>query len=193
MGRLLGSHSTDELDRPDLNRCPECGSYFAPTTEYCPICSAYCPEEYRAGNRKPVKAKRQNFSRASSRVVFVEWYHSWWFIALALLSCSYTDLDSAVENTAGRSIPEIFASDGEAAFRKMESETLLTIIHGQSEKISTVSSTSSAAPASSVASAYSVRPAPAPFSVAAPLVPALKPAPAYSAPPCQGLPAAPNN
>lgn len=85
MGRLLGSHSTDELDRPDLNRCPECGSYFAPTTEYCPICSAYCPEEYRAGNRKPVKAKRQNFSRASSRVVFVEWYHSWWFIALALL------------------------------------------------------------------------------------------------------------
>ena len=67
----------------------------------------------------------------------------------ALLSCSYTDLDSAVENTAGRSIPEIFASDGEAAFRKMESETLLTIIHGQSEKISTVSSTSSAAPASS--------------------------------------------
>lgn len=85
MGRMLGSHNTDELDRPDLNRCPECGSYFAPTSEYCPICSAFCPEEFRAGNRKPVKAKKQSFSRASSRVVFVEWYHSWWFITLALL------------------------------------------------------------------------------------------------------------
>ena len=85
MGRMLGSHNTDELDRPDLNRCPECGSYFAPSSEYCPICSAFCPEEYRAGNRKPVKAKKQSFSRASSRVVFVEWYHSLWFIALALL------------------------------------------------------------------------------------------------------------
>ncbi len=85
MGRFLGSHTTDELDRPDLNRCPECGSYFAPTSEYCPICSAFCPDEYRAGNRKPVKAKRQTFSRSSSRVTFVEWYHSWWFIALALL------------------------------------------------------------------------------------------------------------
>ena len=85
MGRLLGSHDDGgELDRPDLNRCPECGSYFAPTAEYCPICGAYCPEESRAGNRKPVKAKKQTFSRASSRVTFVEWYHSWWFIALAM-------------------------------------------------------------------------------------------------------------
>lgn len=85
MGRLLGSHDTDELDRPDLNQCPECGSYFAPTSEYCPICQAFCPEEYRAGNRKPVKVKKQNFSRASSRVTFVEWYHSWWFIVLAMV------------------------------------------------------------------------------------------------------------
>lgn len=85
MGRLLGSHDTEDLDRPDLNKCPECGSYFAPTTEYCPICSAFCPEESRAGNRKPVKVKKQTFSRSSSRVVFVEWYHSWWFIVLAML------------------------------------------------------------------------------------------------------------
>ena len=85
MGRLLGSHDTEDLDRPDLNKCPECGSYFAPTAEYCPICQAFCPNEYRAGNRKPVKAKKQTFSRASSRVTFVEWYHSWWFIVLAML------------------------------------------------------------------------------------------------------------
>ena len=85
MGRLLGSHDTDDLDRPDLNKCPECGSYFAPSAEYCPICSAFCPEEYRAGNRKPVRVRRQTYSRASSRVTFVEWYHSWWFIALAML------------------------------------------------------------------------------------------------------------
>ncbi len=85
MGRLLGSHDTDDLDRPDLNKCPECGSYFAPTAAYCPICSAFCPDEYRAGNRKPVKTKKQTYSRASSRVTFVEWYHSWWFIVLAML------------------------------------------------------------------------------------------------------------
>ena len=86
MGRLLSSHDDGEmLDRPDLNRCPECGSYFAPDAEMCPICGAFCPEEYRAGNRKPVKQKKQTFSRASSRVTFVEWYHSWWFIALALI------------------------------------------------------------------------------------------------------------
>ena len=86
MGRMLGFHDDgDELDRPDLNQCPECGSYFAPTAEYCPICGAFCPEEYRAGNRKPVRAKKQTFSRASSRVTFVEWYHSFWFIALAML------------------------------------------------------------------------------------------------------------
>lgn len=84
MGRMLGAHDADDLDRPDLNKCPECGSYFAPTAEYCPICQAFCPEEFRAGNRKPVKVKKQTFSRASSRVTFVEWYHSWWFIILAM-------------------------------------------------------------------------------------------------------------
>ncbi len=42
----------------------------------------------------------------------------------ALLSCSYTDLDAFIEKEAGRSIPEIFAEDGEAAFRKMEADGL---------------------------------------------------------------------
>lgn len=86
MGRFLGPHDDGgTLDRPDLNQCPECGSYFAPDADTCPICGAFCPEEYRAGNRKPVKVKKQTFSRASSRVTFVEWYHSWWFIAIALI------------------------------------------------------------------------------------------------------------
>ena len=41
-----------------------------------------------------------------------------------LLCCPFMDLDSVIEEKAGRSIPEIFATDGEAAFRQMESETL---------------------------------------------------------------------
>ncbi len=85
MGKLLGSHDTDDLNRPDLNKCPECGSYFAPDADNCPICGAYCPEDCRAGTRPAPKHKKQSFSRASSRVVFVEWYHSFWFIALAML------------------------------------------------------------------------------------------------------------
>lgn len=49
----------------------------------------------------------------------------------ALLSCSYADLDDMIESAAGRSIPEIFASDGEAAFRAMEKITLHDIISKQ--------------------------------------------------------------
>ena len=41
-----------------------------------------------------------------------------------LLCCPFIDLDSVIEERAGRSIPEIFASDGEAAFRRMELEAL---------------------------------------------------------------------
>ncbi len=83
MGRLLGSHDGgDSLDRPDLNRCPDCGCYFE--SEECPLCGKICPEDMRAGNRKEVKQKKITYSRASSRVTFVEWYHSWWFIILML-------------------------------------------------------------------------------------------------------------
>ena len=46
----------------------------------------------------------------------------------ALLSCSYTDLDAFIEKEAGRSIPEIFAEDGEAAFRKMEADGLKKVL-----------------------------------------------------------------
>lgn len=81
MGRSLGYFDSDELDRPELNKCPDCECYFA--TEECPLCGKICPEEMRAGNRKPVKPpkKRQN---SSGRVQFISWYHSWWFIILML-------------------------------------------------------------------------------------------------------------
>ena len=45
-----------------------------------------------------------------------------------LLSCSFVDLDSVIEKREGRTIPEIFASDGETAFRQMEKEALEHIL-----------------------------------------------------------------
>ncbi len=80
MGRLLGSHADEnELDRPDLNKCPDCGCFFA--SDNCPLCKKPCPENMRAGNRKAEKKKKSR-STGRSRVTFVEWYHSWWFIIL---------------------------------------------------------------------------------------------------------------
>ena len=82
MGRQLGSFAdSEELDRPDLNKCPDCNCFFSGDT--CPLCGKVCPEEMRAGNRAPVKPKKQH--RGSGRVTFIEWYHSWWFIILMLL------------------------------------------------------------------------------------------------------------
>ena len=45
-----------------------------------------------------------------------------------LLCCPFMDLDEVIEEAEGRSIPEIFATDGEAAFRRMEAETLQNLI-----------------------------------------------------------------
>ena len=45
-----------------------------------------------------------------------------------LLCCSFMDLDEVIVERAGRSIPEIFATDGEEAFRKMEQQVLQDII-----------------------------------------------------------------
>ena len=56
-----------------------------------------------------------------------------------LLCCPFMDLDSVIEETQGRSIPEIFATDGEAVFRQMELEALSQIIEAQQQKGSTVS------------------------------------------------------
>ena len=45
-----------------------------------------------------------------------------------LLCCPFMDLDEVIVETAGRSIPEIFASEGEPAFRQMELETLKEVL-----------------------------------------------------------------
>ena len=45
-----------------------------------------------------------------------------------LLCCPFVDLDAVIEQRSGRSIPEIFESDGEAAFRQMEHEALSDIL-----------------------------------------------------------------
>lgn len=81
MGRMLGYFDSDELDRPELNKCPECECYFA--SEECPLCGKVCPEHMRAGNRAPVKPpkKRRN---SSGRVQFIPWYHTWWFILIMM-------------------------------------------------------------------------------------------------------------
>lgn len=82
MGRLIGSFMDDnELDRPDLNKCPDCECYFP--QDNCPICGKECPEDMRAGNRKKQKKKPRN--GRSKTVQYVDWYHKWWFIVLMLL------------------------------------------------------------------------------------------------------------
>ena len=80
MGNLLGSHAV-ENERADLNKCPDCECFFAGDT--CPMCGKSCPEEMRAGVRKPKKIKQ--YKGGSDRVTFVQWYHSWWFIVLMML------------------------------------------------------------------------------------------------------------
>lgn len=82
MGRFLGSYDGEEIDRPDLNKCPDCGCFFA--GDNCPLCGKECPEEFRAENRKPVKQKKRRGNSSSRTVTFIDWYHSWWVIALAL-------------------------------------------------------------------------------------------------------------
>ena len=47
-----------------------------------------------------------------------------------LLCCPFMDLDQVIEERAGRSIPEIFASEGERAFRSMELDALRNIVSG---------------------------------------------------------------
>ena len=45
-----------------------------------------------------------------------------------LLCCRFMDLDLEIERVAGRSIPEIFESEGEYAFRRMEKDRLGYIV-----------------------------------------------------------------
>ena len=48
-----------------------------------------------------------------------------------LLCCPFMDLDAVIEQQTGRSIPEIFATSGEAAFRQMELAALRSIISAE--------------------------------------------------------------
>ena len=70
-------------DYPELNKCPDCETYFQ--TLHCPLCGKECPEEMRAGNRKPVRKKKARRGRGPGRVQFVPWYMSSWFIILMLI------------------------------------------------------------------------------------------------------------
>ena len=71
-------------DYPHLNKCPDCETFFADLT--CPLCGKICPEEMRAGNRKPPKQKWEDpYSRGGNRVQFLPWYYSTWFIILMLV------------------------------------------------------------------------------------------------------------
>ena len=83
MGANLGFFAEDrEHDFPELNKCPDCETFFADAN--CPICGKECPEEFRAGNRKPIKQKKHRRPSGNGRVQFVPWYHTVWFIVLML-------------------------------------------------------------------------------------------------------------
>lgn len=53
------------------------------------------------------------------------------------LRLRFVDTDRVVEQTAGRTIPEIFAQDGEEAFRALERETVARICQERFQVIST--------------------------------------------------------
>ncbi len=82
MGKMMGAFEDDNdmLDRPDLNKCPDCGCFFA--QDNCPLCGKPCPEEMRAGNRAAPKKQKYKYDNGYRTVMFVDWYHRWWFIAL---------------------------------------------------------------------------------------------------------------
>ncbi len=48
-----------------------------------------------------------------------------------LLCCPFIDLDEEIEAWAGKSIPEIFAEEGEAGFRAIEAERLGSILSAE--------------------------------------------------------------
>lgn len=85
MSAPLGFFSDNQRDFPDLNKCPDCETFFADL--YCPLCGKECPEEMRAGNRKPLKVKKRRATgNNSGRVQFVPWYFSTWFIIIMLFT-----------------------------------------------------------------------------------------------------------
>lgn len=71
----------DDNDIPELNKCPDCGAFF--DGDICPICKKVCPEEMKAGNRRPPK-KRKKREKSNYRRVPTDLYHQTWFIIIAL-------------------------------------------------------------------------------------------------------------
>lgn len=55
----------------------------------------------------------------------------------ASLGLPMVDLDAAVAEHAGRSVPEIFAAEGEAAFRRLESAVLAAVLAADGQVIAT--------------------------------------------------------
>ena len=51
-----------------------------------------------------------------------------------LLCCPFIDLDDVIEKREGRTISEIFAAEGEAGFREIELESILTVVEGGCSK-----------------------------------------------------------
>ena len=51
-----------------------------------------------------------------------------------LLCCPFIDLDAVIEEREGRAIAEIFAAEGEAGFREIELESMLTVVEGGCSK-----------------------------------------------------------
>ncbi len=85
MGTTFGFSEEDRTrDFPELNKCPDCETFFA--DDCCPLCGKVCPQEFRAGNRKPVKQKKvKRGSGNNGRVIFVPWYFSTPFIIAMLV------------------------------------------------------------------------------------------------------------
>jgi shikimate kinase len=52
-----------------------------------------------------------------------------------LLCCPFIDLDEEIEAWAGKSIPEIFAEEGEAGFRAIEAERLGSILSAEQRRL----------------------------------------------------------
>jgi shikimate kinase len=49
----------------------------------------------------------------------------------AKLGVPFTDSDHVIEARAGKPIPQIFADDGEAAFRQLEHEVIVDLLNGE--------------------------------------------------------------
>ena len=84
MSEKFNTNNQDDLDRPDLNKCPDCLCYFA--GDNCPLCGKPCPENMKAGNRKVVRpAPKKAYDPNAGRTIFIPWYHSMWFMLIVSL------------------------------------------------------------------------------------------------------------